>query len=367
MTAWEAAVERALSERRANGTLRALRAGEAPQAGVDFTSNDYLGLSGHPQIAEAAARAYAEQGSGSKGSRLLGGDPPVFAEAEAALAAWKGAEAALIFNCGYSANVGVLGALALPGAHLFCDRLDHASILDGYALGRAKLHRFAHNSAEDLERALQGAPEGTLKLIAVESVYSMDGDRAPLEAYSALAQHYGALLYVDEAHSDGLLNLKVKPDLSLTTFGKAFGCAGACVFGSRPLIEYLVNFARSFVFSTALPPGAVAAMRASVAVAAAEPWRAQRALALAERFRKGLDALGLDYGASSTQIVPVILGSAEAAMRAQEMLAERGFFVAAVRPPTVPPGTARLRVNLTAAHTEEQVDALLTSISQIVS
>jgi 8-amino-7-oxononanoate synthase len=339
----------ALAQRKEAGTLRTLRW----ESGIDFTSNDYLGLSGHPKIAEAAAQATRKYGTGSKGSRLLGGNHPLFREAEQMLAAWKGAEAALIFNCGYSANVGVLSALGLPGSHLFCDRLDHASILDGYRLSQATLHRFAHNSGEDLERHLQKVPPESLKLIAVESVYSMDGDIAPLAEYQNLAKKYGALLFVDEAHSDGVLDLPCEADLKLTTFGKAFGCAGACVFGSKLLIEYLVNFARSFVFSTALPPGAVAAMMASVQVAGEEPWRRERSLALAARFRQGLGLAG------GTQIVPVTMGESQRAVEAQEALAKQGFLVAAVRPPTVPEGSARLRVNFTAAHTEEQVERLV--------
>jgi 8-amino-7-oxononanoate synthase len=348
-------VSAALAERKETGNLRALRW----EGGLDFTSNDYLGLSGHPKIAEAVVLATRKYGTGSTGSRLLGGNHSLFREAEQALAAWKGTEAALIFNCGYSANVGIISALGLPGSHLFCDRLDHASILDGYRLSQATLHRFAHNSAEDLERALQKAPPEALKLIAVESVYSMDGDIAPLTAYQNLAKKYGALLFVDEAHSDGVLDLPCEADLKLTTFGKAFGCAGACVFGSKTLMEYLVNFARSFVFSTALPPGTVAAMLASVQVAGEEPWRKERALALAAQFRKGLGLEG------ATQIVPVVMGESGRATEAQEKLAAQGFLVAAVRPPTVPEGTARLRVNLTAAHTEEQVAQLVEAVSKI--
>jgi len=359
-----------LDERTALGALRSLA--PAP-AGIDFVSNDYLGLASHPEIAAAAARCYTEQGSGSKGSRLLGGNPPIFAETEARLARWKGCEAALLFNCGYSANVGVFSALLDTGSHLFMDRLDHASMIDGYQLSGAQLHRFRHNDPADLERQLRKIPREAFKMIAVESVYSMDGDLAPLGAYADLADAHNALLFVDEAHGEGVLGpegkglvhalgLEKRIDLTLATFGKAYGCAGACVFGSKLLIDYLVNHARSFIYSTALPPGAVAALSTAVDVSVRENWRRERVHALAAQLRQAVKALGLDTLRSESQIVPVVLGSNERALSASRYLATRGLRVAAVRPPTVPEGSARLRINLTAAHTDAELAQLISAL-----
>ncbi|GHV16692.1 putative 8-amino-7-oxononanoate synthase [Fibrobacterales bacterium] len=343
-----------LNERKALGLFRSL----TNPVGIDFANNDYLGLARHPEIANAAAAAYVKYGSGSRGSRLLGGNCEIFEETEKFLAKWKGTESALIFNCGYSANVGVISAFCTEGTHLFTDRLDHASIIDGYSMSKATLHRFKHNDSADLERVLKSEACAGRSLIAVESVYSMDGDIAPLEKYAELAEKYNALLYVDEAHSDGILNLKVKAHLTLTTFGKAFGCAGACVFGSKDLIDYLINFSRSFIYSTALPPGAIAAMRKSVEVAKEESWRGEKALKMAAEFREKIKKAGFDCLNSETHIVPVIMGSVEHAFECQTYLQRNDFFVAVVRPPTVPNNTARLRINITAAHTEEQVAEL---------
>lgn len=361
-----------LNARAEQGALRTLV--PLPQ-GVDFISNDYLGLSGHPHIAQTAAQAYALYGSGSKGARLLGGNASIFSQTEAQLAQWKGTEAALIFNCGYSANVGILSALGSQKAHFFLDRLDHASMVDGYQLSKAHLHRFSHNDPESLEKALASVPQEAFKVIAVESVYSMDGDLAPLASYADLADRYQALLFVDEAHGEGLfgpegkgwvhaLGLQNRVDLTLATFGKAYGCAGACVFGSQLLIDFLINHARSFIYSTALPPGAVAAMGAAVQVSVQEPWRRHLALELAEKLRRGLHQLGLHTLGSASQIVPVVLGSNQRALSASEFLALKGLRVAAIRPPTVPVGSARLRINLTAAHTTDHVQQLLEALAQ---
>ena len=361
-----------LDARRAQGALRQLN--QAP-AGIDFVSNDYLGLASHPAIAQAAAQAYQEMGSGSKGSRLLGGNSPIFASLEKRIAAWKGCEAALVFSCGYAANLGVLSAFCDSSTHLFLDRLDHASMVDGYKLSGAQLRRFAHNDPDSLRAALQAVPPESQKFIAVESVYSMDGDLAPLEAYADLADEFGALLYVDEAHGEGLfgpegkglvhaLGLEDRVDLALATFGKAYGCAGACVCGPRVLVDYLVNHARSFIYSTALPPGAVAAMDAALTVSIREDWRRAHVAQLAGQLRQGLHALGFDTLGSQSQIVPVVLGSNERALDAVAFLASRGLRVAAVRPPTVPAGTARLRINLTASHTQDQVAQLLQALEE---
>lgn len=355
-----------LAVRRQLGALRTL----APlPKGIDFVCNDYLGLASHPRIAQAAVECYTKSGSGSTGSRLLGGNAPEFGAFEKRFAEWKDCEAALIFNCGYAANVGVLSALCDDKSHLFLDRLDHASMVDGYRLSGANLHRFKHNDPDDLDAQLSKTPRDALRMIAVESVYSMDGDLAPLAAYADIADRHGALLYVDEAHGEGVfgpegkglvhaLGLGKRVDLTLATFGKAYGCTGACVTGSQVLIDTLINHARSFIYSTAQPPGAVAAMDAALSVSIAEDWRRPHVLALAAQFRARCARMGLSTLGSQSQIIPVLLGSNERALAASQALGALGFRVAAVRPPTVPKGTARLRINVTAAHSAEQVAAL---------
>jgi len=365
MQSFEEIMAGRLEKKKESGMLRLL---SLPQ-GIDFSNNDYLGLANHFEIANTAAEAYKKFGAGSKGSRLLGGNHKIFEETERWLANWKGTEAALIFNCGYSANLGVISAFCDSKTHLFCDRLSHASILDGYAMSNGKLHRFKHNCPADLEKALQKASTDGLKLIAVEAVYSMEGDIAPLKEYAELAEKYGAMLYVDEAHSDGILgpegkgliaelDLAGKVHLSLTTFGKAYGTMGACIFGSKLLIDYLINNARSFIYSTAISPGAVVAMQKAVEVAARESFRRESVLKMSAGFRQKIAEAGFDCLQSETQIVPIVLGTVDKAIKCKEFLTENGFHVACIRPPTVPNGTARLRISITAAHKEKDVDKL---------
>ncbi len=354
-----------LAEKQKQGLLRSLNR----PVGIDFTNNDYLGLANHFEIAKTAADAYIKNGAGSKGSRLLGGNNKIFEEIETWLANWKGTEAALIFNCGYSANLGVISAFCDSKAHLFCDRLNHASILDGYAMSSGKLHRFKHNSPEDLEKALKAVGTEDFKLIAVEAVYSMDGDIAPLKEYANLAEKYNALLYVDEAHSDGILGpggkgltaqlgLENRVHLSLTTFGKAYGTMGACIFGSKLLIDYLINHARSFIYSTAISPGAAVAMQKAVEVATRDNFRRESVLKMSANFRQKIQEAGFDCLQSETQIVPVMLGTVEKTQKCRDFLLEKGFYTACIRPPTVPNGTSRLRINITAAHKEKAIENL---------
>jgi 8-amino-7-oxononanoate synthase len=354
-----------LAEEQKQGLLRSL---SQPQ-GIDFSNNDYLGLANHFEIAKSAADAYMRHGAGSKGSRLLGGNLKIFEETEKWLASWKGTETALIFNSGYSAHLGVISAFCDSKTHLFCDRLSHASIIDGYAMSGCKMHRFKHNSPADLEENLQKASAESLKLIAVEAIYSMDGDIAPLKEYADLAEKYGAMLYVDEAHSDGIfgpsgrglvaeLGLEKRVHLSLTTFGKAYGTMGACTFGSKLLIDYLINKARSFIYSTAISPGAVIAMQKAVEVSTRDSFRRESVLKMSADFRRKITEAGINCLQSETQIVPVVLGSVENAQKCREFLLEKGFYTVCIRPPTVPKGTARLRINISAAHREKDVERL---------
>jgi len=362
---FENVIAEKLADKRKQGLLRSLR----QPSGIDFSSNDYLGLANHFEIKSAAADAYIKYGAGSKGSRLLGGNHKVFEETEKWLANWKGSESALIFNNGYSANLGVISSLCDSKTHLFCDRLNHASILDGYAIGGGKLHRFKHNNPSDLEKALKEAPPESFKLIAVEAVYSMEGDIAPLKEYADLAEKYSAMLYVDEAHSDGILGpdgkgliaqlgLESKVHLSLTTFGKAYGTMGACVFGSKLLIDYFISNARSFIYSTAISPGMVVAMQKAVEVSTRDSFRRESVLKMSADFRQKIKEAGMDCLQSETQIVPIVFGTVEKTQKCRDFLIEKGFYAPCIRPPTVPNGTARLRINISAAHKLGDVEAL---------
>lgn len=340
-------------------------------SGINFIHNDYLGLCGHPEIVEAAINAYQKWGAGSTGSRLLGGNSEIFEQAEADLASWKGSEAALIFNCGYLANVGIVTSFCDAQTTLFMDKFNHASIVDGYRQSKCKLVRFPHHDVDYLERALKKT--SGKKVIYVESVYSMDGDLAPLFDYADLAEKYEALFIVDEAHGEGVFgpdgkglvheyHLEKRVDLVLGTFGKAYGCAGACVWGRRVLIDYLINKARSFIYSTALPPGVIASILKSVEIASREPWRREQALLLAADFREKMNRNGWNTLKSASQIVPLIINSAEKCISVTEELSEKGIGVAAVREPTVPVGTARLRINFTASHKKDDLEMLVNAL-----
>ncbi|HSQ42620.1 MAG TPA: 8-amino-7-oxononanoate synthase [Fibrobacteraceae bacterium] len=356
---------------RSQSTLRHLPTSSQPP--VNFASNDYLDLARHPALAEACAQAARRWGTGSTGSRLLTGSPAIFEETEQFLASWKGSEAALLFNTGYAANLALVDALSQGKYPIFLDRLDHASIYDGARLSGAPLHRFRHNDPEDLEHLLQRYPGPGW--IFTESVFSMDGDLAPLDAYAELAQRYDVGLVVDEAHAEGVfgpggrgrvheLGLQHQVDVVMGTLGKALGCAGACVWASHVVVDWLVNRARSFIYSTAQSPVVVASVARAIALLDEEPWRRTHVLNLAQHLRALLRDQGFNTLNSASQIVPVVLGESVIALQASAWLAQRGFWVSAIREPTVPKGSARLRMNLTAGHCEEQVKALVAALVQ---
>lgn len=343
---------------------------------VNLCSNDYLGLAADPRLREAAARAALEEGAGSGAARLVVGDLPIHGALERRLAAFKGAEAALLFNTGYHANAGVPGALAGKGDAIFSDALNHASIIDGCHLSRAEVVRYRHADAEDLD-ALLARTAARRKLVVTDSIFGMDGDAAPLAEIAEVCERHGAMLYVDEAHAAGVLGptgaglaeavgVKDRVDAHMGTLGKALGSFGAYVAGSRRLVELLVSRARTFVFTTALPPAACGAALAALDVLAAEPERRERLRALAARMKAGLAAQGFDVSRVVAPIFPVVLGSEERALAASRAMRERGFHVKAIRPPTVPRGTSRLRVSLTATHTEAQVDAFLGALAEVL-
>ncbi|MEJ2409302.1 MAG: 8-amino-7-oxononanoate synthase [Novosphingobium sp.] len=373
----------ALARIESAGQRRTLRAsalapgGRVVRAGrrlIDFSSNDYLGLARHPLLIERAREWTTAQGTGSGASRLVTGTGEAHLALEARIAAFKGTEAALIFASGWQANAAVIPALlaAMPGTAVFTDRLVHASMHAGIAMAGVRQHRFRHNDLDHLETLLaEKGKDAPARLILTESVFSMDGDRADMHRLAALAQAHDAALFVDEAHATGVLGPEGRGlsaavpgaiDLIMGTFSKALGGFGAYIAGSQILIDYLVNAASGFIFTTAPPPGVLGAIDAALdLVPGLEAERAHLS-ALGTRLRTGLSALGLDHGASSTQIVPAVIGAEADAIALSARLEAAGFLASAIRPPTVPPGTSRLRIALRASHSTADIDALLAAI-----
>jgi 8-amino-7-oxononanoate synthase len=340
---------------------------EARRAGtpvVSFASNDYLGLAGHPLVAAAAHDAIDRWGTGTGASRLVVGSRPVHDELEAELAAWRGTEAALVLSTGYAANLAVLATLADgPDVLVVSDALNHASIIDGCRLGRGRVAVSAHNDVEHVASLL--AAHAGPALVVTDTVFSMDGDEAPLAALADVCRRHRALLVLDEAHA--VLGPAVEPDddldvVRIGTLSKALGALGGFVAASRAVVDLLVNAARPFIFSTAPSPPDVAAALAALRIV-----RAAEGDELRARLRGHVARVAPGH---PSPIVPVILGDEAVALTASAQLLERGLYVPAIRPPTVAPGTSRLRVALSAAHSDEQVDALvgaLASIGEVVS
>ncbi|MFT4055424.1 MAG: 8-amino-7-oxononanoate synthase [Novosphingobium sp.] len=375
----EAALER-ITRAGQRRTLRAttlLPGGRIERAGrtmLDFSSNDYLGLARHPLLVERSAEWAARDGSGSGSSRLVTGTSAAHLALEARIAAFKHCEAALIFASGWQANAAVIPALlaAIPGVAVFTDRLIHASMHAGIAMAGVRQHRFRHNDLDHLETLLadKGA-EAPARLILTESVFSMDGDHADMVRLADIAQRHDAALFVDEAHATGVLGpegrglsalVPGKVDLVMGTFSKALGGFGAYVAGSRVLIDYLTNAASGFIFTTAPPPAVLGAVDAALDLLPGMDAERAHLAALGDRLRSGLARLGLDHGASSTQIVPAVIGPEDEAMALSARLEAAGFLASAIRPPTVPAGTSRLRLALRAGHSDADIDALLAAI-----
>lgn len=389
MPAFDPFWQYSLAELDARGRRRRLRRTEALEGPwavmdgrrlLDFSSNDYLGLSRHPELIRRAARFAEEWGAGSGASRLVRGNLAPFAPIEAKLAAAKGTEAALVFTSGYQANAAVLPALLDPkvlGAEplVFADRLIHASLHMGLAAAGIRQTRFRHNDLAHLAELLDlHDGEERPKVIVTETVFSMDGDRADVAALAQLAERHRAFLYVDEAHATGVLGERGfglaagyggRIGLVMGTFSKALGGFGAYVAGSAALCDYLVNRCGGLIYSTALPPSVLGAMDAALDLVpglSAERGHLQQQ---AERLRALLNRAGLDTGASSTQIVPVILGSEDRALAVAAALEAEGFLGVAIRPPTVPTGTSRIRFALSALHSAEQVEALAAAVIRL--
>lgn len=345
---------------------------------IDFCSNDYLGLAAHPQVVAAFIDAARIHGVGARASHLISGHQPEHEALEQEFAAYTGRQRALVFSTGYMANLGLARALAGRNGAVYGDQLNHASLIDGGRLSGAALHRYPHADVAALERQLSAQASG-IALVLTDGVFSMDGDFAPLPALATACSKYGAFLAVDDAHGLGVIGDSGRGSLDhfgltpaqvpalVGTFGKAFGTFGAFIAGSEELVEMLIQRARTYIYTTALPPAVAAATRAALAVSIAEPWRRERVLALTRSFHEQATAAGIPLGTSASPIQPILLGSADSAMRASNALLERGFFVAAIRPPTVPADTSRLRITLSAAHSDENVEGLIAALAEILS
>jgi glycine C-acetyltransferase/8-amino-7-oxononanoate synthase len=363
-----------LDELRERGLYRRLRLIEGPQ-GPSVTlegrpvlllcSNNYLGLADRSEVREAAAEAALRWGAGAGASRLISGNMEPHRELERRLAAFKGYESSLLFGSGYLANTGVIAALAGRGEVVFSDELNHASIVDGCRLSRAETFVYRHGDLEHLAWGLRQAGERAA-LIVTDGVFSMDGDLAPLPALLELARRHGARLMVDEAHATGAVGsggrgsvsaagLSGKVNVVVGTLGKALGSYGAYACANAETIEFLVNTARPFIFSTAPPPAATGGALAALSVLEAEPELVERLQANAETLRGALRAEGLNVGVSATQVVPVEVGAAETTMELCERALQRGVFAQGIRPPTVPPGSSRLRFTAMATHRPEEL------------
>ena len=390
MAGFDEQLGRDLDETRDAGLWRELREIESAQSTrvtldgrefINFSSNDYLGLAGHPALGQAARSAVGQFGVGSGASRLICGSLQPHHELEAALAKWQGTESALVFSTGFAAAQGVLTSLLGQGDVVILDKKAHASMIDAAKLSGATLRVFRHNDLENLEKLLQWAADrGGRVLVASESVFSMDGDHAPLAGIVELKERYGAWLMLDEAHAVGLYGplgqglaaadgLGERIEIRMGTLGKAVGAAGGFICGSRRLTELLVNKARSFIFSTAPSPALSVAARAGVELIQAEEGKAlrQQLWQRVNELRLGAGSLGWETPAEPSAILPLIVGGEAKAVATMERLREAGFFIPAIRYPTVPRNEARLRVTLSASHSVEDIQQLVNALGQAVT
>jgi 8-amino-7-oxononanoate synthase len=355
---------------------------QGPELAIDgkpylaFCSNDYLGFANHPEVVAAFRKGALQYGVGSGASHLISGHSRAHAALEEELADFTGRERAVLFSTGYMANLGIATALSGRGDEIFQDRLNHASLVDAALLARARLRRYRHADPAALATLLSQA-RSQRKLLVSDGVFSMDGDCAPLPALASLARRYQAVLVVDDAHGLGVmgctgggtleefgLEAEAVPVL-MGTLGKAFGTFGAFVAGSQPLVELLIQKARSYIYTTALPAAIAEASRVSLRLLQREPWRRQHLHDLVVRFRQGAGLLGLPLVNSVSPIQPLLLGESRTALQASARLKEKGIFIPAIRPPTVPQGSARLRITFSAAHETRHVDRLLEALAEL--
>ena len=370
-----------LAEKHLMRRLLPLETGTGPVVRIDgrdvllFASNDYLGLARHPEVVAAAVHATQVYGAGSGAARLVSGSLPPHQELDEALAQFKGAESALTFGSGYLANIGAIPALIGRGGLVLADRLCHASLIDGCRLSGADFRVYRHNDMEHLAALLGRRRKGRPALIVTDGVFSMDGDLAPLPPLAALAESYEAALYVDDAHGTGVMGthgrgtaehygLTASMPLQMGTLGKALGSSGAFITGPRQSIQYLLQRCRSFMFATAPTPGSAAAALASLRIIEQEPERRRRLWDNRERLFTGLLRLGFVLAPTVTPIMPIVVGRAETSVRLAEQLLANGIFAPAVRPPTVPSDTSRIRVTVTAEHTAAHIDQALAAFER---
>jgi glycine C-acetyltransferase len=372
---------------RARGSYRRMRVlagAQGPRMRVDgrevllFSGSNYLDIAQHPEVVEAAARAARDRGCAAGGSRLISGNLDLHEQLEAELAEFLGTEAALVFNTGYMANLGAIPTLVGERDALVSDELNHASIIDGARLSRARVRVFPHGDLEALDQILAEAKRTARRvLLVVDGVYSMDGDIAPLAPMLERARHHGAMVLLDDAHGTGTLGATGRGsaehlgvlegiDIHLGTLGKALGSFGAFLAGSHALRELMVNAARSFIFSCALAPPQVEAARAALRLIAAEPWRRWRLQSNAARLRRRLGECGISTAPSNSQIVPVVIGESDTTMRVCEALLDRGFYAQGIRHPSVSEGTARLRITPMATHSESEIDSLAEAVAELL-
>jgi 8-amino-7-oxononanoate synthase len=335
-----------------------------------MASNDYLGYCSHPAIKQAAQKAVHTWGAGSGAARLISGNAAIFRDLEKKISRLKGTEDALVFSTGYMANIGLLSAVAEKEDIIYSDALNHASIVDGCRLSRARVEIFPHGDTGALETLLKNGKKFRRRFIITDGVFSMDGDLAPLPRLAELARSYCAQLIVDDAHGTGVLGhrgggtieyfgLEGQIDIIMGTMGKALGCFGAFVAGSSELRDYLINRARTFIYTTALPPAMIAGAIAAIELLEKEPQTRQALQDNISFFRRGLQDLGFNIAASTTQIIPVLVGDTQTAIRLAGDLMEEGLFIQAIRPPTVAEGSARLRITLMATHTKDDLTRAL--------
>ncbi|TDY04081.1 8-amino-7-oxononanoate synthase [Thiohalophilus thiocyanatoxydans] len=378
-------LQQSLEARRARHLYRSRQVLEGPQGPrvvidgreyLNFCSNDYLGLANHPEVVQAFKRGVDEFGVGSGAAHLVTGHARSHHQLEEELAGFVGRPRALLFSTGYMANLGVASALLGRKDAIFEDRINHASLLDAAQLSGARLQRYRHAGIEHLQQLVENNPSPD-KLIATDGVFSMDGDLAPLPALAQVARQHGAWLMVDDAHGLGVIGATGRGSLEqfglgmaevpilVGTLGKGFGTFGAFVAGEAALIETLIQEARSYIYTTALPPAVAEATRTSLQLVQRESWRREKLQALIAQFRSGAAQLGLQLGESSTPIQPWIVGDTEQAVQLSEKLKQQGILISAIRPPTVPQGTARLRITFSAAHEAADVDHLLGVIAGV--
>ena len=357
--------------------LTELETGQSPDITISgknyilLGSNGYLGLSVDPAVKKAALEALEKYGAGSGGSRLVSGSTDLHRELEDCIARFKKTEAAILFSSGYLANVGTISSLVGEGDVVYSDELNHASIIDGCRLSKAEIKIYPHLDTEGLESLLrEDSARKCRKLVVTDTVFSMDGDVAPLKEITELSEKYGAALMVDEAHATGVLGkrgsgateyigVEERVPIVMGTLSKAVGSLGGYVAGSQKLIDFIRNRVRSYIFDTSLPAPSLAASITAIHIIENEPERRERLWSLIHRFKAGIESIGLTVMPSDSAIVPVLVGEAAPALRFASMLRERGVYTPAVRPPSVPPGMCRIRVTLMATHTEEQIDAAL--------